>query len=289
MSEEYYLSYRKSCLEEKGEPGIYYYDDGDEKNSILLIPRESVCKYNHNSTVCRCNRKIIKIGQDEKIWYWKCTKSKCWMMDGFKKMLPKSKGTGIMTSTFVDGFRGLGIPLSEDELKKVNEYRKTNNKSELKDSPGLIFFDYGKNKQGYWDNVNMCDQVDCVIDVFKIIYPTYQLLFEFDHSSNHLKFDGDSLNSSGMNVNWGGNQRKLRSSLITSLACLGDPAVAQLKVGDYHDSTFTDSTRGPHFPNPYFKKNKATGQHEIIAEDWLHQPKGLKQYLWERVQHREYD
>ena len=53
-------------------------------------------------------------------------------------------------SAFQDEKRGFSLPLSADELAKVNFFRQQEGRSPLKETPGLRFLLPGKNGKGYW-------------------------------------------------------------------------------------------------------------------------------------------
>ena len=55
-----------------------------------------------------------------------------------------------MVSAFQDEIRGFGFPMSPEELARVNASAQRAGKLELKESPGVRFLEYGKNKEGYW-------------------------------------------------------------------------------------------------------------------------------------------
>ena len=56
-----------------------------------------------------------------------------------KKSGKKSEGPEEMVSVFQDEKRGFGLPLSADELAKVNFFRQQEGRSPLKETPGLRF------------------------------------------------------------------------------------------------------------------------------------------------------
>lgn len=81
--------------------------------------------------------------------------------------------------------------------------------------------EYGGIYEGYWTYDKFAVQVESIMDVVEVLYPQMQLVFEVDHSSNHLKGKEDGLDVNAMNLNWGGKQKQLRASTVCA-GCLGD-------------------------------------------------------------------
>jgi hypothetical protein len=54
-----------------------------------------------------------------------------------------------MVSMIVSSVHGAGIPLSRDQIDIVNIYRLTQGRDKLEFSPGLQFFEYGCNRDGW--------------------------------------------------------------------------------------------------------------------------------------------
>ena len=118
-----------------------------------------------------------------------------------------------MISSFVSRGFGYGYNLSEDDLAKVNEYRKNKKyleeaatmnihhkieKDPLTESPFVRWLDYGQNNKGYWNYNHMIVQFEDVCDVLMAIYGhQYEFVFFFDHSSGHdwMRPDGLCANS----------------------------------------------------------------------------------------------
>jgi hypothetical protein len=72
-------------------------------------------------------------------------------------------------------------------------------------SPFLVFFEYyGENQEGYWAYNNMVLQFEDAVNVLKVMHPSYDFVFLFDHSSGHAKQRPDSLNQHRMNCGYGG-------------------------------------------------------------------------------------
>jgi hypothetical protein len=186
----------------------------------------------------------------------------------------------MMVSAFQTEAHEFGMPLSEDQLKQVNEVRQKYGRSLLESSPGLIFFEYGKNKSGYWDADDFHKQVEGMMDMAEALHPEWQMVFEVDHSAGHSKKRVGGLIVSSMNVRPGGKQPPMREGVGAhetegSVLREGDvgptPMVVagvdkRLKVGDTQVFQFK---AGCHrHPNHLSAPNGQT--------------KGMTQILWER-------
>ena len=60
----------------------------------------------------------------------------------------------------------------------------------------------------------MVVQFEDVLDCLKIMYPGWEFVFLFDHSSGHAKQRPDGLNAAKMNKSFGGKLPEMRQTLI---------------------------------------------------------------------------
>ena len=113
------------------------------------------------------DKPLIIFGHDECIFKQYLLTKKSWTApDGETVLVPKDEGQGLMISAFQSREFGLGINLSNEDLSKVNEVRKgkeyvdkdaakvrlgSSIKKPLKKSPFFHEFEYGANKEGYWN------------------------------------------------------------------------------------------------------------------------------------------
>ena len=228
-----------------------------------------------------------------------------------------------MVSAFWDEYRGFGLPLTLEEIVAANTRRAASGELPLilaEQSPGLIFFQYGKNKDGYWDGEHFQKQCIDIMDVKEHIYPESQILLEVDRSSGHLKEQSNGLMTNAMGLKWGGKTTAKRDTVIEE-GCLGTdvPIVNGLKltIGVVQKMTFQVGDQ-PHFKDlnaiAYDREmNEAEKAKELIrrqkrsktayveAEDaepfliygYVGQNKGIYQVLHERglykpkMQHKE--
>ena len=148
---------------------------------------------------------------------------------------------GIMISAytgFVIGFGGATLPeLNSEVLSRINAYRQgeyskyideesaveVTGKSEkelftsaqqVKDV-FLTKFEYGKDKEGYWNNARASVQTMDVVDCLMGCYPGFDIALLYDQSSGHAKKRPNALSVVGMNSGWGGKQPDVRSTTMT--------------------------------------------------------------------------
>ena len=208
----------------------------------------------------REKKPIIINGQDESIFNSEAAPSRKWMVDGKTYCTPKS-GAGLMVSAFVNTVSGFGLPMTEAQLAEVNRRRdgqtyicgrygapqalcklahlpETDKKMPLKESPGIRYLHYGKDKDGYWDSHHMMVQMEDCADCLAVLFPDCQIIDEYDWSGVHGIKKADALDAASMNVKFGGAVAKKHDTTITA-GCLG-PFDAKITVGEStHDRKLT--------------------------------------------------
>ena len=144
---------------------------------------------------------------------------KAWMApDGQKSMILKDEGLGVMISAFVSREFGFGYFISMEDLERVNKKREGKHYSDdeevakkikgntmnapLTEAPFVVEFEYGANKQGYWDYDHMIMQFEDCIDVVKILHPDFEFIFLFDHSCRHNRQRPDGSSDKGQQHRW---------------------------------------------------------------------------------------
>lgn len=247
------------------------------------VPDDIVEKYKHTfhhpqlgetGACLSCRRPadkkpIIVFGQDESIFKQFAFHSSVWYgTEGQQVLLPKDDGLGIMISAFQSREFGFGFhDISDDDLDKINKYREKPENEKYKDQDAakevlgvedgkkgkltkdLRFvweFDYGKNKEGYWNYSYMVIQLEDCVDVVRALYgDDFEYVFLFDHSCGHDKKRTDGLDAGKMNVSFGGAQPRMRPSDMTA-GCLGAfEHPNKLRVGDKQSFVYSSSDAGP--------------------------------------------
>ena len=212
---------------------------------------------------------VMMFGQDEAIFKMYLFNPKMWKgPNGQRPLLPKDEGLGIMLSAFVCREYGLIHEITDDLLQRVNATRAGKKyydeeaakevygdatKPEIKSDnlPFLTYFEYGENKEGYWNYNRMVCQLEDVIDVLKEMHPAYLFVFLFDHSSGHAKQRKDGLNAGRMNKLYGGKVPAMRVTKIEKAdGFLGQFDCGVLKVGDDQHLVFWSTNIGPFYMTP---------------------------------------
>jgi hypothetical protein len=207
-----------------------YGDDKKLPNGILPLP-----KYGGNLSVRKPEnvKPRVPFGQDEAIFRSSQLNESCWAIDGQQTLRTKSMGVGRMVSALCSREFGFGLDLSVEELDRVNERRRnhkygdedaaiyllgSSDKKDLEASPFVRYLEYGKGKDGYWSYNHMVLQLEDCTDVFKVLYPEFDIVFELDHSSGHDKEKADGLTTTQSMLGWehGGKQRSMRDSELNA-------------------------------------------------------------------------
>ena len=150
--------------------------------------------------------KTIVIFHDESTFHANEYQATFWGEKGTTVMRPKSRGSGIMVSDFIEENNGyLALTQAEyDEAKKSDSSAKMYARQLL---------EFGENKEGYWTSDKFISQIRSAVKIANIKYPKssgYKIVWMFDHSSCHAAMADDSLDVNHMNVNPGGKQRVMR-------------------------------------------------------------------------------
>jgi hypothetical protein len=201
--------------------------------------------------------------KDEAIFKQFLFLTKMWVgPSGERPLLPKDEGTGTMISTFICREHGLIRDISpqilaevnlqrageqyEDEEAAIEIYGSPDKKPLTFDkSPFLVFFEYGENREGYWAYNNMVLQFEDAVDVLKVMHPSYDFVFLFDHSAGHAKQRPDGLNQHRMNRSYGGKTVPMRSTVIKQEEGYLGPFPRMLGPGDTQFLIFSASDTGP--------------------------------------------
>ena len=113
---------------------------------------------------------------------------------------PKSKGSGIIVSDFVDERNGF-LTLTEEEFEEANKTDVTIQKQARQT------LEIGVSSEGYWSSA---------VKIAETQYPkndNWSIVWVFDQSSCHTAMADDALNADQMNVKPGGQQPKMRDTV----------------------------------------------------------------------------
>ena len=150
--------------------------------------------------------KTVVLFHDESTFQANEDQSTFWGTKGTTVMKPKSKGSGIMVSDFIDEINGY-LCLTQEEYRRAREVDPT------MQMEARTLFEYGEAKEGYWTSDKFVRQMRKAIKIAEFKYPKkdgWKHVWIFDHSSCHAAMADNSLDVSKMNVGSGGKQRVMR-------------------------------------------------------------------------------
>lgn len=275
------------CFFKNGNKDVYY--DGHEREDVVeyreaFIPR-FLSYFEDPQVVVVVQDEVIYKAHEYNPRFWHCPSN---LRTGEMRnnvMRKKGGGYGVMLSGFItmDGFIGL----TDAEMAELNATRASQGKEPIsmvfrltnEDADGHLgdvdaltfpyyFFEYGKQREGYWNSEKMILQIKDVIALLEKKYPEKKLVFLFDWSSGHGKKPADSVLLEKMNKTWGGAQPAMRSVTILQDFKPSQPGGRALKKGDTQHLVFQ-----PNDPPPFYDPS---------AVDYVGKPKGSLQVAFER-------
>ena len=231
-------------------------------------------------------RPIMIVGQDESVFAQYLLGAKTWVgPKGQRPLLPKSEGDGFMLSAFVSREFGFGRQLTEMELEQINRERRpsgatytdthaameilgTANKAALTESPFVKYLYFGVNNEGYWNSYHMSLQFEDVVDCLKVLCPTFDLVFIFDHSQGHARKRKHALSAQHMSKSFGGAQARMRDTIILAKEGFLGPNSPSLGIADTQVLIFKASDSGPWYLTPDQREiqrhDRPTGKVKIV-------------------------
>ena len=158
----------------------------------LTAPKQLVTMYHDEST--------FQANDDQKY---------AWAQPDQSFLKKKCRGSGIMISDFIEEFGGF-LGFTDEEYI---EFKSQHPESVLPQT-ARISLEYGCNRDGYWRSDAFFDQLKVAVAIAEAKYPKdrFDIVFIFDHSSNHAAFSPDALVASRMRVGAGLKQPVMRDT-----------------------------------------------------------------------------
>ena len=152
-------------------------------------------------------KKLVLIFHDECIFSTNEGQLWAWATENDSVIQPKTKGTGIMISDYIDQHNGF-LRLTDAEIQLARSSQPTF------PTTARATLEYGADKGGYWNSQKFLTNVKDAIKIAKFKYPEdkHTVVFVFDSSSCHRAYAPDALNAKTMNVKPGGAQPPLRDT-----------------------------------------------------------------------------
>ena len=153
--------------------------------------------------------KCVIIFHDESIFNANDDQTVQWGVKGEGMLRPKSKGSGIMVSDFIDERNGY-LCLTTEEFEEAVKQDITVTQSSRRT------LEYGESREGYWSSDKFMVQMEVAVKIANIRYPKtdgWNVVWVFDHSSCHTAMAHDALDVAKMNVKPGGKQAVMRDTM----------------------------------------------------------------------------
>ena len=130
-----------------------------------------------------------------------------WATDDTPVIQPKTKGSGIMVSDFVDHHNGY-LQLTDEEYAVAKVF-------DPDMQSAWVLLEYGAEREGYWTSEKFMHNVRGAVKIAKQKYPaiSYTVCWIFDQSSCHKAYAEDALNAKRMNLRPGGAQPQMRDTI----------------------------------------------------------------------------
>lgn len=194
------VAYRKTFLRRMFTLGFLNPDNAPTEDAKAALPQD----------LDPCNpelsKKTVVLFHDETTFQANDDQTVFWGTKDTKVMRPKSKGSGIMVSDYIDEFNGY-LALTMDE------YQEAKKKDPTARMQARTLLEYGEAREGYWTSDKFMEQMEKAVKIAETKYPKqdgWRLVWVFDHSSCHAAMAEDSLDATKMNVKPGGKQRVMR-------------------------------------------------------------------------------
>ena len=146
-------------------------------------------------------KELLIIYHDESIF--NTNEGQTWMWGESERpaILPKTKGSGIMVSDFVEEHGGF-LKLLPDELERAKlQY------PDIQPAARQLL-EYGAEKEGYWTSERFMEQMKNAANIADVKYgATHTIVWLFDQSSCHKKFGDLALQANKILVKDGGARR----------------------------------------------------------------------------------
>ena len=151
--------------------------------------------------------KTVVFFHDESTFHVKEDQPFQWGEKGNYRLRPKSKGSGIMVSDFVEERNGY-LALTDEGF----EAGKRSNPNLQQQA--LTTIEYGESREGYWTSEKFMKQMEKAVQITEVKYlkgDNWRHFWLFDSSSCYTAKAPDALEVSKMNINPGGKQKVMRA------------------------------------------------------------------------------
>ena len=198
------VEYRKKFIRKFIALGFINKDNAPSEEAAKSLPDDLECP------PADIVKKTVVIFHNESVFSANEDQHTQWGTSDTITIKPKSKGSGIMVSDFIDEHNGY-LALTEDEHQKAKEVYGSSVKKEAR-----VFLEHGEGREGYWTSERFLSQMDAAVKIADIKYPKsegYKVVWVFDNSSCHNAYAEDALIAAHMNAKPGGKQAALSDTI----------------------------------------------------------------------------
>ncbi|EGO18931.1 hypothetical protein SERLADRAFT_443479 [Serpula lacrymans var. lacrymans S7.9] len=204
--------------------GLYY--DGHERPDVVEARTKYLeemkrlerlmCKYDDDTLepippeLGPGKKEHVVVMLDESIVGTNESAHRCWLKEGEQPLRRKGNGRGVHICGYICETVGQ-LKLSDEQ---ITEQLKLLEDQRLKVTDSCKIIYPGKNHDTWWDLQQLMDQTVHAIDIFEYLHPNKVGIWVFNCSSAHEGLAHDALNVNNMNINTGGKQRSLRTTII---------------------------------------------------------------------------
>jgi hypothetical protein len=175
-----------------------------------------MCKYDDKTlepilpTLAPGEKEHVVLPQDETNVHTNEGPRCAWLKGDQQPLKRKGNGQGIHVSDLICETTGQ-LALSPDQVV-AQLLLPEQSRLRVTDARKIIY--PGKNHDVWWDLNQLCDQMMDAVDIFEYLQPDKVGIWLFDCSSAHEGLAADALNVNNMNVNPGGKQKHLCTTVI---------------------------------------------------------------------------
>ena len=175
-----------------------------------------MCKYDDKTmepilpTLAPGEKEHMLVPQDECIVSTNDSPRRQWLKADQQPLKKKANGRSIHISDWICERSGR-LALNQEQIAAQTALPE-GQRLKVTDAHKIIY--PGKNHDAWWNLDQLIEQTKHAVDIFEYLHPEKVAIWVFDCSSAHEGLATDALNVNNMNVNPGGKQRHLRTTVI---------------------------------------------------------------------------
>jgi hypothetical protein len=186
------------------------------QHTDFTLTTRLMCKYDDKTmepippTLAPGEKEHMLVPQDECLVNTNDSPRRQWLKADQQPLKKKGNGRGIHISDWICERSGQ-LALNEEQIA-AQAALPEEQRLKVTDARKIIYL--GKNHDAWWNLDQLMEQTKHAVDIFEYLHPEKVAIWVFDCSSAHKGLAIDALNVNNMNVNPGGKQRHLRTTVI---------------------------------------------------------------------------